>query len=49
MTDRVTVAVIEDDSSIGDVLEILLSRAGYHVLRAYSGTEAECRRYIVSR
>lgn len=35
-----TIAVIEDDIAIGDVLEILLSRAGYRVIRAYSGTEA---------
>lgn len=35
-----TVAVIDDDIYIGDLLEELLSGAGYRVLRAYSGTEA---------
>lgn len=35
-----TIAVIEDDQYIGDVLEKALVREGYHVLRAYSGTEA---------
>lgn len=35
-----TIAVIDDDLSIGDLLEELLTREGYSVLRAYSGTEA---------
>lgn len=35
-----TIAIIEDDSSIGDMLSELLIREGYAVLRAYSGTEA---------
>ena len=35
-----TILVIDDDASIGDLLEELLSREGYGVLRAYSGTEA---------
>lgn len=35
-----TVAVIDDDEHIGNVLEELLTREGYGVLRAYSGTEA---------
>lgn len=35
-----TIAVIDDDVYIGDVLEKLLSGAGYDVKRAYSGTEA---------
>lgn len=35
-----TIAVIEDDLSIGDTLEALLRQEGYGVLRAYSGTEA---------
>ena len=34
------IAVIDDDVYIGDMLEELLSREGYRVLRAYSGTEA---------
>ncbi len=34
------IAVIDDDIYIGDMLEELLRRNGYGVLRAYSGTEA---------
>lgn len=34
------IAVIEDDIHIGDMLEEVLRREGYGVLRAYSGTEA---------
>lgn len=34
------IAVIEDDVDIGNLLEELLVREGYGVLRAYSGTEA---------
>lgn len=35
-----TIAIIDDDIHIGDVLEEILRREGYSVLRAYSGTEA---------
>ena len=35
-----TIVVIDDDIHIGNVLEELLRREGYGVLRAYSGTEA---------
>ena len=35
-----TIAVIDDDIHIGNVLEELLQREGYAVVRAYSGTEA---------
>lgn len=35
-----TVAIIEDDIHIGNMLEELLTREGYGALRAYSGTEA---------
>lgn len=35
-----TIAIIEDDQHIGNILENNLSREGYDVLRAYSGTEA---------
>ena len=31
-----TIAVIDDDVYIGDLLQELLSREGYRVLRAYS-------------
>ena len=34
------IAVIDDDVYIGDMLQELLSKEGYGVLRAYSGTEA---------
>ena len=35
-----TIAIIDDDPYIGDMLEELLTREGYGILRAYSGTEA---------
>lgn len=35
-----TIAVIDDDVYIGDLIERLLRGNGYEVLRAYSGTEA---------
>lgn len=35
-----TIAIIDDDPYIGDMLEEVLRREGYDVLRAYSGTEA---------
>ncbi len=35
-----TIAIIEDDISIGDMLTKVLTQEGYGVLRAYSGTEA---------
>lgn len=35
-----TIAVIEDDTYIGGLLEETLTKEGYHILRAYSGTEA---------
>ncbi len=35
-----TIAIIDDDIHIGDMLSELLTREGYGVLRAYSGTEA---------
>jgi DNA-binding response OmpR family regulator len=35
-----TIAIIEDDIPIGDMLADVLTREGYTVLRAYSGTEA---------
>lgn len=34
------VLIIDDDAAIGDMEEEVLERAGYAVLRAYSGTEA---------
>lgn len=35
-----TIAIIDDDVYIGNMLEELLRSEGYNVLRAYSGTEA---------
>ncbi|MEY8426582.1 response regulator transcription factor [Lachnospiraceae bacterium 46-15] len=35
-----TIAIIDDDIPIGDMLQEVLHREGYLVLRAYSGTEA---------
>ena len=34
------ILIIDDDESIGNMEQELLERAGYGVLRAYSGTEA---------
>ena len=35
-----TIAIIDDDIYIGNMIEELLRGEGFHVLRAYSGTEA---------
>lgn len=35
-----TIAIIDDDIHIGDMLTEVLTKEGYSVLRAYSGTEA---------
>ncbi len=35
-----TIAIIDDDVQIGNVLEEILHQEGYATLRAYSGTEA---------
>ena len=35
-----SIAVIDDDIYIGDMMEEVLKKEGYQVLRAYSGTEA---------
>lgn len=47
-----TIAVIDDDVYIGDLLEKILTQEGYSVVRAYSGTEAllllsQCRPDLV--
>jgi len=36
-----TIAVIEDDVHIGNIIEESLHREGYQTIRAYSGTEAQ--------
>lgn len=41
-----TIAIIDDDIHIGDMLTEVLSREGFSILRAYSGTEAL---YLLSR
>ena len=35
-----TIAIIDDDIHIGDMLREVLVQEGYSVLRAYSGTQA---------
>lgn len=35
-----TIAIVEDDTVIGDMLQEVLEKEGYRVQRAYSGTEA---------
>ncbi len=35
-----TILIVDDDAQIGNMLEEILNREGYAVLRAYSGTEA---------
>ena len=35
-----TIMIVDDDIPIGDLLEEVLTREGYGVSRAYSGTEA---------
>ena len=38
-----TIFVVDDDVYIGDMLQEVLQQEGYHVLRAYSGSEALLR------
>lgn len=40
MTQQNNILVVDDDIYIGDMLEEILTREGYGVIRAYSGTEA---------
>lgn len=35
-----TIAIIDDDLHIGNVIQAVLQKEGYNVIRAYSGTEA---------
>lgn len=39
MTECRTIAIVDDDIYIGNMVEEVLKTEGYHVLRAYSGTE----------
>lgn len=40
MNERRTIAIVDDDIHIGNMVEEVLKNEGYNVLRAYSGTEA---------
>lgn len=40
MNECKTIAIVDDDIHIGNMVEEVLKGEGYHVLRAYSGTEA---------
>ena len=40
MQQHATILIVDDDVPIGDMLTEALSPVGYHILRAYSGTEA---------
>lgn len=47
-----TILIVDDDAAIGDLEQEVLTRAGYAVVRAYSGTEAllamkDCRPDLV--
>ena len=39
MTTQKTILIIEDDTEINNMLNVLLTQNGYHVISAYSGTE----------
>ena len=41
-----TIAIIDDDMHIGNMLEELLTKEGYGVLRAYSGTESSLKIHV---
>lgn len=40
MSEYKTIAIVDDDVYIGDMVDEVLRREGYNVIRAYSGTEA---------
>lgn len=40
MNGNIRIAIVDDDVHIGDMMEEILKKEGYDVLRAYSGTEA---------
>ena len=40
MSDMAVILIVDDDIAIGDMEQAVLTKAGYNVLRAYSGTEA---------
>lgn len=42
-----TILLIDDDLHIGNVIEEMLQKEGYQVLRAFSGTE-QCHQLKVS-
>jgi DNA-binding NtrC family response regulator len=41
-----TIAIIEDDVHIGNLMEEAMGQEQYQVLRAYSGTEASTNSYV---
>ena len=41
MEKQFTIMVVEDDTNINNLLKTALEKAGYQVLQAFSGTEAE--------
>ena len=41
MDKQITIMVVEDDTNINNLLKTALEKAGYKVLQAFSGTEAE--------
>ena len=41
MDKQITIMVVEDDTNINNLLKTALEKAGYQVLQAFSGTEAE--------
>ncbi|NLM35229.1 MAG: response regulator transcription factor [Clostridiales bacterium] len=41
MIEKANILVVEDDNEINNMLAILLSKSGYNVRQAYSGTEAK--------
>ena len=41
MEKQFTIMVVEDDTNINNLLKTALEKAGYKVLQAFSGTEAE--------
>ncbi len=41
MNKQITIMIVEDDTNINHLLKTALEKAGYKVLQAFSGTEAE--------
>ena len=41
MENPINILVVEDDTNINNLLKTALEKAGYQVIQAFSGTEAE--------